>query len=188
MVVFPTQEIGSLAKPRWGVKGHREEPLPQEEITEAVSWGRRLGIGNLDELAKLLGERDSPSKRKAILDWSAKYAIQLFETAGLDIVFDGEQWRLEMYEQVIRKTAGFKFLGYVKSFDYRYFNKAACIDKPKYGKSFYLDEFLFTRENTEREIKVPFTGSYTLVDWTFNEYYEKRLSGEFRDFRRRIRG
>jgi len=183
--LFPTQEIGSLAKPRWRVKGYRGKLLSKEEITEAVDWGRKLEIASLGELAKLLGEKDSSSRRKAILKWSAKYAIQFFEATGLDIVFDGEQWRSEMYEHVIRKTAGFKFLGYVKSLDYRYFNKAACTGKPKYVKSFYLDEFLFTRENTEKEIKVPFTGPYTLVDWTFNEYYEKRLSGEFRNFKRR---
>jgi 5-methyltetrahydropteroyltriglutamate--homocysteine methyltransferase len=183
--LFPTQEIGSLAKPRWRLKGYRGKPLSKEEIAEAVDWGRKLGIENLDELIKLLSETDSPDRKRAMLEWSAKYAIRFFESAGLDVVFAGEQWRSEMYEHVIRKTSGFKFLGHVKSFDYRYFNKAACIGKPKYVKSFYLDEFLFTRENTEKETKVPFTGPYTLVDWTFNEYYEKRLSGEFGDFKRR---
>jgi 5-methyltetrahydropteroyltriglutamate--homocysteine methyltransferase len=183
--LFPTQEIGSLAKPRWRVKGYRGKSLSKEEMAEAVDWGRKLGIKNLDELIKLLSGTDSPDRKRAMLEWSAKYAIRFFESAGLDIVFAGEQWRSEMYEHVIRKTSGFKFLGSVKSFDFRYFNKAACIDKPKYVESFYLDEFLFTRENTEKEIKVPFTGPYTLVDWTFNEYYERRLSGESRDFKRR---
>jgi 5-methyltetrahydropteroyltriglutamate--homocysteine methyltransferase len=183
--LFPTQEIGSLAKPRWRLKGCRGKALSEEEIAEAMSWGRKLGIENLEELVKLLDEKFSPGRKRALLEWSSKYAIRFFETAGLDIVFDGEQWRSEMYEHVIRKTAGFKFLGYVKSFDYRYFNKAACISKPKYAKSFYLDEFLFTKENAKREIKVPFTGAYTLVDWTFDEHYEKKSSGEIRDFKRR---
>jgi len=183
--LFPTQEIGSLAKPRWRVKAYRGEQLSKEEKAEAGNWGRKLGIANLNELVKLLDEKDSSDTRKAILEWAAKYAIRFFESAGLDVVFDGEQWRSEMYEHVIRKTAGFKFLGHVKSFDYRYFNKAACVDKPKYARPFYLDEFLFTKENTKREIKVPITGPYTLVDWTFNEYYEKKFSGEFGDFKRR---
>jgi len=183
--LFPTQEMGSLAKPLWRVKGCRGKPLSKEEINEAVDWGRKLGVKNSDELAKLLCEKDSSSRRKSILEWSARYAIRFFEAAGLDVVFDGEQWRSEMYEHVIRNTSGFKFLGYVKSFDYRYFNKAACIDKPRYVKPFYVDEFLFTRENTEKKVKVPFTGAYTLVDWTFNEYYEKRLSREVRDFKQR---
>jgi len=183
--LFPTQEVGSLAKPNWRVKSYSGKPLSREEINEVVHWGRKLGIEDFEELIKLLSEPDSASKRRALLEWSAKYAIRFFETAGLDIFFDGEQWRAEMYEHIARKTAGFKFLGYVKSFDYRYFNKAACIDKPKYTKPFYLDEFLFTKENTKGKMKVPITGAYTLVDWTFNEYYEKKFSGEIIDFKTR---
>lgn len=183
--LFPTQEIGSLAKPAWRIKGYRGDPLTEEDIAEAVNWGRKLGIQNLDAFIKLLKDADSPNKRRAILEWSAKYAIRFFEVAGLDVFFNGEQWRSEMYEHVIRNVSGFKFLGFVKSFDYRYFNKAACVDKPKYVKPFYLDEFLFTKENTSKILKLPFTGPYTLVNWTFNEYYEKRLSGKIANLKTR---
>jgi len=177
--------VGSLAKPGWRLKAYSGKSLSNVEIAEAVDWGKKLGVSNLGKLVTLLSEGDSPGRKRALLEWSAKYAIRFFETAGLDIVFDGEQWRSEMYEHVVRTVAGFKFLGYVKSFDFRYFNKAACTDKLKYVKSPYLDEFLFTKENTEKKIKVPFTGSYTLVDWTFNEYYEKKFSGEILGFKRR---
>ena len=177
--------MGSLAKPGWRLKAYNGKSVSNVEIAEAVNWGKKLGVSNLGKLVTLLSEGDSPGRKRALLEWSAKYAIRFFETAGLDIVFDGEQWRSEMYEHVIRTVAGFKFLGYVKSFDFRYFNKAACTDKLKYVKSPYLDEFLFTKENTEKKIKVPFTGSYTLVDWTFNEYYEKKFSGEILGFKRR---
>ena len=183
--LFPTQEIGSLAKPAWRIKGYRGDPLTEEDIAEAVNWGRKLGIQNLDAFIKLLKDADSPNKRRAILEWSAKYAIRFFEVAGLDVFFNGEQWRSEMYEHVIRNVSGFEFLGFVKSFDYRYFNKAACVDKPKYVKPFYLDEFLFTKENTSKILKLPFTGPYTLVNWTFNEYYEKRLSGKIANLKTR---
>jgi 5-methyltetrahydropteroyltriglutamate--homocysteine methyltransferase len=183
--LFPTQEIGSLAKPAWRIKGYRGTPLTEEDIAEAVNWGRKLGIQNLDAFIKLLKDADSPNKRRAILEWSAKYAIRFFEVAGLDVFFNGEQWRSEMYEHVIRYVSGFEFLGFVKSFDYRYFNKAACVDKPKYVKPFYLDEFLFTKENTSKILKLPFTGPYTLVNWTFNEYYEKRLSGKIANLKTR---
>jgi len=183
--LFPTQEIGSLAKPTWRIKGYKGESLSKEEINEAVKWGKKLKIKNLNELTKLLSEKDSPTRRKAILEWSAKYAIKFFETAGLDIIFDGEQWRSEMYEHVIRKAGGFKFLGDVKSFDYRYFNKAACIAKPTYLKPFYLEEFMFTKENTKKVVKVPFIGPYTIVNWTFNEYYEKKLERKISNFKKR---
>ncbi|RLI17978.1 hypothetical protein DRO44_02275 [Candidatus Bathyarchaeota archaeon] len=183
--LFPTQEIGSLAKPRWRVKGYRGEQLSAEEISEAISWGEKLGIANLKQFVQVLREKDSPKRRKAIREWSAKFAIKFFEKAGLDVVFDGEQWRSEMYEHFIRRVAGFQFLGYVKSFDYRYFNKAACVSEPKYVKPIYLEEFLFTKQNATKKVKVPFTGAYTLVDWTFNEYYEKKIDGKIGDFTRR---
>lgn len=184
--LFPTQEIGSLAKPAWRVKPYRGESISQEEISEAIEWGQRLGIENTEALVKILTKREKTIEdKKAVLRWSALYAIRFFEAAGLDIIFDGEQWRSEMYEHVIRNTEGFEFLGYVKSFDYRYFNKAACTSKPKYVKPFYVDEFLFTKENTRKIVKVPFTGPYTLVDWTFNEYYEKKAASQMRDFKQR---
>ncbi len=183
--LFPTQETGSLAKPRWRVKGYKGETLTRNEIAEALNWGRKLGIEDSESLGKLLIEKDSTSRRKAILEWSARFAIRIFEVAGLDIVYDGEQWRTEMYEHAIRNIAGFKFLGFVKAFDYRYFRKATCIEKPLHKNSYYLDEFIFTRQNTVKKVKIPFTGPYTLVDWTLNEYYEKKLSRENIDFKRR---
>ncbi|MEM2589454.1 MAG: hypothetical protein QXT44_06610, partial [Candidatus Bathyarchaeia archaeon] len=184
--LFPTQEIGSLAKPVWRIKAYRGEVLSKDEIMEAVEWGRRLSIENTEELINLLTRRERTAEdKKALLQWSAKYAIRLFEATGLDIVFDGEQWRSEMYEHVIRNVEGFKFLGYVKSFDYRYFKKAACIDKPKYLKPIYVDEFLFTKENTKKVVKVPFTGPYTIVDWTFNEYYEQKTWKRTKDLKKR---
>lgn len=183
--LFPTQEVGSLAKPTWRVKGYRGERLTKEEIAEAIGWGRKLGIANLDTFAKLLRRKDSAKKRKTMLEWSAKYAIRFLETAGLDIVFDGEQWRSEMYEHVARSIGGFEFLGQVKSFGFRYFNKAACTRKPVYLRPLYVEEFAFTRDNAKNEVKVPFTGPYTIVEWTFNEYYEKRLRGKVADFRQR---
>lgn len=184
--LFPTQEIGSLAKPVWRIKGYRGETLSKEEIAEAVNWGQMLGLDNLEELVKTLAKKErTPADKRALLQWSATFAIRFFEVAGLDVVFDGEQWRSEMYEHVIRNVSGFKFLGYVKSFDNRYFNKAACIDKPKYVKPFYVEEFAFTRDNTKKMIKVPFTGPYTLIDWTFNEYYEKKAGDKIKDFKKR---
>ncbi len=120
-----------------------------------------------------------------VLEMSAKYAIRLFEVAGLDVIFDGEQWRAEMYEHFVKNVKGFTFLGFVKCFDYRYFNKAACVSKPKQTHQLYLDEFLFTRKNTKKKVKIPIIGPYTIVDWSFNEYYEDRLSKNIRDFRSR---
>jgi len=183
--VFLAQEIGSLAKPVWRTKAYRGEELSKKEIADAMSWGRRLGVENLKDLEDLLSGGDAPRRRDALLEWSSLFAIKLFEVAGLDVIFSGEQWRSEMYEHVIRNASGFEFLGYVKSFDYRYFRKASCISRPKFLRTLYGDEFRFAKRNTRRKLKVPFTGPYTIVDWTFNEYYEKRQDREIRDLKRR---
>ena len=52
-------------------------------------------------------------------------------------------------------------------------------------RPFYVEEFAFTRDSAKNDVKVPFTGPYTIVDWTFNEYYEKRLHGKVADFRQK---
>lgn len=183
--LFPTQEIGSLAKPGWRIKSLKGEKITEVDRKEAIEWGVRLKLRGLSKLGNLLEEEDSAKKRRKIVEWSALYAIKLLEVAGLDIVFDGEQWRKEMYEWVIRNVKGFNFLGFIKSFDYRYFNKAACISKPHWTKPIYLEEFLFTKKHARKEIKIPITGPYTLVDWSFNEYYEKALEKRISNFKQR---
>jgi methionine synthase II (cobalamin-independent) len=45
-------------------------------------------------------------------------------------------------------------------------------------KSFYVEEFIFTKKNTERKVKVPVIGPYTVANSTFNEYYERKLNSE----------
>ncbi len=183
--LFPTQEIGSLAKPTWRTKAYRGERLSKKEIAEAISWGRRLGLENLTDLEDLLSEEDLPQRKQALLEWSSLFAIRLFEEAGLDIIFSGEQWRSEMYEHVAGNVSGFEFLGYVKSFDNRYFRKASCTSKPKFIRSLYGEEFRFAKTNTRRELKVPFTGPYTIIDWTFNEYYEKKSELEIKNLKQK---
>jgi 5-methyltetrahydropteroyltriglutamate--homocysteine methyltransferase len=40
------------------------------------------------------------------------------------------------------------------------------------------------KTHTKRRLKVPITGPYTLADWSFNEFYQKRLTREYSDFRK----
>jgi 5-methyltetrahydropteroyltriglutamate--homocysteine methyltransferase len=63
----------------------------------------------------------------------------------------------------------------VQSFDYKYFTKGAVVSKPRFRVPIHLDEFLFVKENTTKELKIPITGPYTVVDWSFNEFYDTEL-------------
>lgn len=179
--LFRCQEIGSIGKPNWRVLGYRGAPISDEDFSEAKYWGKKLKVEGYEKLLELLKSEDSSEVREGIREWSAVYAIRLQESAGLDIVFDGEQWRTEMYEALVREVNGFQFVGHVRSWDNKYYRKAAVVDEIRWLKPVYLAEYLFTRRHTDREIKLPFTGPYTVTDWSFNEFYQARLSSSIAD-------
>jgi 5-methyltetrahydropteroyltriglutamate--homocysteine methyltransferase len=175
--LFPAQEIGSLSKPNWRVLGYRGVPISDSDFSEAKYWGKKLKIEGYEKLLEYLKSDDSPEVRERIREWSAIYALRYLESAGLDIVYDGEQWRTEMYEALVKEVEGFKFIGHVRSWDNKYYRKAAVVSEIRWRSPIYLDEYLFTRAHTSRIVKLPFTGPYTVTDWSFNEYYQKRLEG-----------
>lgn len=193
--LFPLQEIGSIAKPSWRVKGVTgDSRISQSDIENAELWGEKLGVDNYQKLVDLLARRSqsgvppTEEEKNLIRDFSVEYVLALFNKVGLDRVYSGEQWRVEMYEHLVRNIQGFKLLGSVHSFDYKYFSKGAIVDAPKFIHPIHLDEFQFVKSHTSRRVKIPITGPYTVVDWSFNEYYEtaarRKSKGKRIDLRR----
>ena len=87
-----THEIGSLDKPAWRVKAYAGQPLGDGEFEEAGSWGQRLQVPEYERLVDLLHHAPFDKEKKAeIQRWSSLYALRLEESAGLDVVYDGEQ-------------------------------------------------------------------------------------------------
>ena len=115
----------------------------------------------------------SEMKQKARDDVSL-LNLKMFENLGLDVVYDGEAKRVEMYEYTIHRIEGITLAGRIRSWDNKYYNKGRCIKKLKYKGPYHLDEFLFVKENTNNLIKLPITGAYTLADWSYNEYYKSK--------------
>lgn len=183
MKLFPTQEIGSLAKPGWLVKATRGQRPSEADLVEIDRWAERLGIEGTAEL-KALVTSEKPD-RERVRDWGALFAIRLQEAAGLDVVYDGEARRIEMYEYPVRRIAGFHFCGHVRSFDNKYYRKAAVVDRVRLIEPFHLDELHYVKSVARRPVKIPITGPYTLADWSFNEYYLKAVDPTVQDFRAR---
>jgi len=148
-------------------------------LAEAEEWAGRLGIGNYHDRAKqLLSTENQKDRIRELLELSTIYGLRLFERTGLDNEgVGGEQQRVEMYEHVIRGVEGMRVLGHVQSFDYKYFNKAVAESKIHRKHPIYLQEFLDVKENAKGPIKVPITGPYTLVDWSFGGYYTGQRTG-----------
>ncbi|MFB0509993.1 MAG: hypothetical protein ACETVX_05810 [bacterium] len=184
-LLFPTQEIGSIAKPNWLVKKLRGKELDENDWNELSCWLSFTGIKDYEELKELLSKKESPEDdRTTLAQWSSILVLKCFEKVGLDIIYDGEQQRTEMYQEPITYIQGFKFLGEVRSFDNKYYRKAACIKQPKLKKQYHLEEFDFIQNQTSKPLKVPITGAYTLMNWSFNEYYLKKWQRFKKDSRK----
>ncbi len=176
--LFPVQEIGSLAKPRWRTKG-LSNPLSSQDLVDAEQWAVKLDIENYQDWAKdLLRVQDQKTRAKKLLEFSTIYGLRLFEKTGLDNEgVGGEQQRVEMYEHVVRAVEGMRPLGHVQSFDNKYFNKAVAESRISRKHPIYLQEFLDVAKNAKNPVKVPITGAYTMADWSFPGYYTNSRKG-----------
>ncbi|HXQ49331.1 MAG TPA: hypothetical protein VN842_06125, partial [Thermoplasmata archaeon] len=134
----------------------------------------------------LLGGPPSPSDPAAFRDLGALFLLRYLEAAGLDRVYDGEARRIEMYEYPVRQMRGLEFLGHVRSFDNKYYLKAAATGPVELLAPYHVDEFDFVRANARAIPKIPITGPYTLAEWSYNEHYLGRQAGwKGREARRR---
>ncbi|HYM50824.1 MAG TPA: hypothetical protein VET65_09680 [Candidatus Limnocylindrales bacterium] len=174
MKALLTHEVGSLDKPGWRVKAFAGQPLAESDYEEARRWGERLQVPEYPKLIELLRQGPLDREQKhAVQRWSSLYAVRLLESAGLDVVYDGEQQRTEMYDWTIKHSLGFEARGSVRAFDNKYYTKAAVVGAPRLRAPFHNDEFAYLKVVAGAELKVPATGAYTIADWSFDERYSK---------------
>lgn len=182
--LFITQEIGSIQRPIW--RQNLDAPSNKAWIRSALLWGDRLSVEERDELANqkgtgLLqkdGKKRTEEEKQRIIDIASIYVIRMFEVAGLDRVFNGEQPRTEMYDFLAKNTAGIQTAGTINSFDANYFKKGILKDPVKVKSAavnFFADEFNFVKKHTKHAkiVKPCLTGPYTMGDWSYIEHYRK---------------
>jgi 5-methyltetrahydropteroyltriglutamate--homocysteine methyltransferase len=165
-----THEIGSLAKPPWLVKISAGRPLDDSDMEHAQSWGSRLGVPGHDALVELL-QRENGRHTEEIAAWSSRYAVRLLESAGLDVVYDGEQQRSEMYAWAVAHANGFEPRGTVRSFDNKYYSKSAVTGPVSLREPYHNTEFAFLQSVADARLKIPVTGAYTLAIWSYDEHH-----------------
>ncbi|WP_010917381.1 methionine synthase [Thermoplasma volcanium] len=125
---------------------------------------------------------EGTEKFKELAERATIDTLKIFENTGLDNVgIGGEMYRWEMYEHPAERIKGLIFYGMVRSFDNRYYRKGSVIDKIERRGSFHMDEVEFVAKSTKKPIKIPITGPYTMMDWSFNDHYNDRheLAMEF---------
>lgn len=108
-------------------------------------------------------------EEKATADW-----IRFQEEIGIDIVVDGEQYRGDMATYFAENIHGTVISGLVRSYGNRYYKKPIITDELRLRGPISVDWFRFAQGLTKKPVKGMITGPYTMMDWSFDEYYGSR--------------
>ncbi len=144
--VLPTTTVGSFPKPPYLLEARRKFLDKQ--------------MGN-EELHAL--------EQRATRDWVSQQ-----EELGLDVLVDGEMYRGDMTTYFANNLDGFEISGLVRSYGNRYYRKPIIIDEVRWRGPITVDWWKFSQGLTSRPVKAVVTGPYTMMDWSFNEYYPRR--------------
>ena len=135
--------------------------LPKPEYLAKARIDARKGACTPQELKRL--------EEQATREW-----IAFQDELGIDIVVDGEQYRGDMVAYFSEHLAGFQQSGLVRSYGNRYYRKPIIADKVRRTRPITVDWWKFAQRLTSRPVKGMLTGPYTIMDWSFNEYYPSR--------------
>ena len=144
--LLPTSTVGSFPKPDYLVEARAK--ATRNAITPA----------ELDRL-----------ERQATEFW-----IRLQEELGVDVLVDGEQYRGDMVAYFAEKMGGFARGGLVRSYGNRYYHKPVIVGEVRWPGPMTVDWWRWTQSLTSRPVKGMLTGPYTIMDWSFNDYYPDR--------------
>ncbi|MBI4416174.1 MAG: methionine synthase [Euryarchaeota archaeon] len=145
-MALETTSVGSFPKPAYLKKARTQ--FEKGEI----------GARELDELG-----------RRSTAAW-----IRFQEEIGIDVLVDGEQYRGDMVAYFAENLEGTTISGLVRSYGNRYYKKPVVVDELARPEPITVAWWRFAQGLTDRPVKGMLTGPYTMMDWSFNEYYPSR--------------
>ncbi len=98
------------------------------------------------------------------------------ERLHFDVLVDGEMDRSDFISHFASKVKGFSPGGLVRAFGNRYYKRPIITGKLEWQGPITLSTWHYSQRFTNRILKACVTGPYTLMDWSFNEYYPSRTS------------
>ena len=156
--LLPTSTVGSFPKP--------------DDLMEARAKAARNAISRQ--------ELDGLERR------ATEYWVRAQEELGVDVLVDGEQYRGDMVAYFAETMGGFARGGLVRSYGNRYYHKPVIVGEVRWPGPITVDWWRWTQSLTTRPVKGMLTGPYTIMDWSFDDYYPDReaaclaLAGEVR--------
>jgi len=140
--ILPTSVVGSYSMPGW------------LERLKTEYFARRISRHDLDE----------------IHDNAVKAAIKDQETAGVDVITDGELRRDNMMDYFLERLPGVQIDRSSKKFYYDFYN-CSVQGKLPMAPLGLAGDFQFLRSFTDREAKFCVTGPHALTKRIHNEFY-----------------
>ncbi len=140
--ILPTSIVGSYSMPGW------------LERLKSDYFARRISHHDLDE----------------IYDAAAKAAIKDQETAGLDIITDGEPRRDNVVDYFLERLPGVQIDRSSKKFYYDFYDSSVLAKLPRASLGLVRD-FQFLRDFTDRVTKISITGPHCLTKRLRNQFY-----------------
>jgi len=116
----------------------------------------------------------SAAQLRALEEQATREWIKIQEELGIDIIVDGEQYRGDMVAYFAEYLGGYKTSELVRSYGNRYYRKPIIVGKITRPKPITVEWWKFAQGLTKRPVKGMLTGPYTIMDWSFNEYYPSR--------------
>ncbi|HEX5482056.1 MAG TPA: methionine synthase [Terriglobia bacterium] len=144
--LLPVTSVGSFPKPDYLVKARAD--FAKKDI-------RR--------------EELEDAERKATEFWIRKQ-----EELGADVLVDGEMYRGDMAAYFATHLTGFEQGGLVRSYGNRYYHKPIITGEVRWNEPITLGWWEYAQSLTQKPAKAMLTGPYTMMDWSFNEYYFDR--------------
>src|SRR3990172_497710 len=105
---------------------------------------------------------------------ATEFWIRTQEELDYDLLVDGEMYRGDMATYFAENVQGCEISEPVRSYGNRYYKKPIIVGPIERSGSVTVDWFQFAQSLTSRPIIGMLTGPYTMMDWSFNEYYPSR--------------
>jgi 5-methyltetrahydropteroyltriglutamate--homocysteine methyltransferase len=157
----------------------KTQEMPLFPVTVVGSWPRPPEV--LRALRQKHMGRLSAAEFERLADAAVLDAVRAQESAGVDLVTDGEQRRDNFYSFVAEKMSGVRLMTLAEMLEVvedkagferilqtldvpAYAMKtASCVGKVERREPLAVDEYRFLRQHTDRPIKVPLPGPYLLT-------------------------